>query len=410
MYPILLYNIFVIGGLFCGFITFLLLFFKGNNLFQNRLLSIVVFACAWYALQHTLTVTGWLADLPHFWRMGSPLYYLVPPCYFFYTRATLLGENAFRKRDWLHFIPAAVHFLELMPFYLKSTAEKRQIVLYFMEDFNRSYVLGSGYIPALWHYAVRPFFGLAYLLFLLWPILIRYRRRSHPQQVVTAGKYAWLVAFASFMTVMYSGLAVQTVFALQHLDVPNAAVTESRAPLYVMSLTFLGMVCYLLFYQEIFYVQESLSPASPAEENEAATEACVNEEQPAVKEKRIGKELLVIYAATIDTFMLQHKPFMRQGITVSELALEMGMQPRTLSGVLNQHYQQRFSDFINAYRIAHIKSCLETGKWKEFTLEGLAYQCGFTSRSTFFAAFKKDTGLSPTEYIKKIGKSAPAAN
>ena len=39
------------------------------------------------------------------------------------------------------------------------------------------------------------------------------------------------------------------------------------------------------------------------------------------------------------------------------------------------------------------------------TLEGIASEVGFNSRTTFFNAIKKSTGLSPSEYISQIRKA-----
>jgi AraC-like DNA-binding protein len=57
-----------------------------------------------------------------------------------------------------------------------------------------------------------------------------------------------------------------------------------------------------------------------------------------------------------------------------------------------------FTNLINEYRIEKAKELLETEN--NFTVEGIGYESGFNSKSTFFTTFKKITGKTPTEYQK----------
>ena len=44
------------------------------------------------------------------------------------------------------------------------------------------------------------------------------------------------------------------------------------------------------------------------------------------------------------------------------------------------------------------------GEWKYKTLEAIASEAGFNNRNTFTAAFKKEAGESPSEFLKRIKK------
>jgi len=49
------------------------------------------------------------------------------------------------------------------------------------------------------------------------------------------------------------------------------------------------------------------------------------------------------------------------------------------------------------------------GEWKYKTLEAIASEAGFNNRNTFTAAFKKETGQSPSEFLKRIKKDQQGA-
>ena len=61
-----------------------------------------------------------------------------------------------------------------------------------------------------------------------------------------------------------------------------------------------------------------------------------------------------------------------------------------------------FNDVINLHRIKYIEEGLTNKEWETLTLEAIAGKAGFNNRITFLSAFKKFTGITPTQYIKKL--------
>lgn len=87
--------------------------------------------------------------------------------------------------------------------------------------------------------------------------------------------------------------------------------------------------------------------------------------------------------------------------TVERLAQMVGSKYKYVSQVINETYGCNFSTFINEYRIK--EACRRIGDREHYgnlTIEAIAHEVGFKSRTTFIASFKKVTGLTPSEYIK----------
>lgn len=72
--------------------------------------------------------------------------------------------------------------------------------------------------------------------------------------------------------------------------------------------------------------------------------------------------------------------------------------PNIISMIINQHYNTTFPDFINRYRIQESIAMMMESKDKKYAIEGIAYECGFGNRTSFYNAFKKNTGMLPNEY------------
>jgi len=110
----------------------------------------------------------------------------------------------------------------------------------------------------------------------------------------------------------------------------------------------------------------------------------------------------------IDAHMQQHSTYTDKNISLASLAATLGIAPNTLSLLLNNHYHLSFADYINTLRINCIKERIAgSGNLKNYTIEAMANEVGFSSRSAFYSAFKKLVGLSPLQYIQSLGPDSP---
>jgi AraC-like DNA-binding protein len=61
-----------------------------------------------------------------------------------------------------------------------------------------------------------------------------------------------------------------------------------------------------------------------------------------------------------------------------------------------------YNDFINKYRVEEVKVRFSDPENKNKTVLEIMYETGFYSKSVFNTAFKKFTGMTPSEYRKKM--------
>ena len=81
---------------------------------------------------------------------------------------------------------------------------------------------------------------------------------------------------------------------------------------------------------------------------------------------------------------------------------EVELPPKIVSQILNHHLHKGFNDFVNEFRVEEAKKKLTDKNFQHLTLEGIALEVGFASRTTFLRAFKKVTGMSPIGYKQKL--------
>lgn len=93
--------------------------------------------------------------------------------------------------------------------------------------------------------------------------------------------------------------------------------------------------------------------------------------------------------------------------TLSEL---LQLPYHELSLAINQKYHQNFNTFINSFRVREVAQALLTQQHESFTIMGLAQQAGFKSPSAFYAAFKKEKGMTPTAFLKRHAEGLPSCS
>ena len=90
-------------------------------------------------------------------------------------------------------------------------------------------------------------------------------------------------------------------------------------------------------------------------------------------------------------------------LSLWSLARHIGASPNYISQTLNENIGDSFFDFVNGYRIEDAQTLLRD---TDQTVLTITYDVGFNSRSSFYTAFKKVTGQTPTAF--RVAVSAPA--
>ncbi len=104
------------------------------------------------------------------------------------------------------------------------------------------------------------------------------------------------------------------------------------------------------------------------------------------------------YFQRLERMMLEQHRYRDPNLNRDKVASDLGISSGYLSQLLNARNGNNFSEYINAYRIREVKSMLVDPEFKDYSLLSIGYEAGFNSKSTFYATFKKSTGLTPSAY------------
>ena len=81
-----------------------------------------------------------------------------------------------------------------------------------------------------------------------------------------------------------------------------------------------------------------------------------------------------------------------------KVAEKLGISPGYVSQIINTITGDNFAHYINQYRVEAVKEMISNSEYENYNLLTMGLESGFTSKTTFYKAFKKVTGQTPNEY------------
>lgn len=360
---------------------------------ESRTLAFFLLIHSWTLLNSIMISSGFLMWAPQWYRGGSPVHYLIPVSAWLYVRVSLGQELRLRRWDWLMFVPAVLHLLEMLPFYLMPYSEKAALVsdnyAHHPDNFLR---FTEGILPAYIHSFIKEAMFLASAA-LQWTYYLQWRRQSHPSNSSDSSGFSrWMLVFISANIAFYLSIFLPFLgFMPDHwagLSIINI----------ILSFFLIIVSAVLFFSPQVLYGVENL-PVFPGEQ--------AGEEQSADRKTfELPAELRDNFKMRIEELMQREQPFLQRGYTIRQLSEQINVPQHHLSAVFRQEYGVNFNEFINRHRVAHVLQMLERLDQRQtYTLESIAADSGFNARNTFFLAFKKATGFSPKEYLNQMQHS-----
>ena len=98
--------------------------------------------------------------------------------------------------------------------------------------------------------------------------------------------------------------------------------------------------------------------------------------------------------------MTEQKLFKDKNLNLQNYSKKIKENKNHVSQVINQVFDKNFNNFVNEYRVKEARRMLSNTKYQNLTIEAIAYEVGFSSKSTFNRVFKDITGITPSFYLQ----------
>jgi len=304
----------------------------------------------------------------HLFRIDSPFHYLFGPTLYFYTLAVLNPNFKYRSIHLLHVLPFIINCIELIPFYTNSETLK-------LEDYENYKNKGSIIMPI--HYLLKS------ILFLIYFVAQYYiLKKYHLFKLIKNKSYSylasWFLIYMSSQFLLILGAFINISTSLELFADPYQFV------IYTIVFFNFSIVLGILFIPKLSYGMIS-TEKDPIEKYSSS--------------KLSEKEKDKIISLLNDFVMRNDKPYLNEQITLTQVSMLLKVSSQNLSQVINEKTKCNFNNFINQYRIEEAKILLISDSYKNLTIEAIAQKSGFRCKSTFYEAFKKETKMTPKEFI-----------
>ncbi|MEO0740587.1 MAG: helix-turn-helix domain-containing protein [Bacteroidota bacterium] len=315
-------------------------------------------------------------DVPYLMlHLSGVLPLLLGPLVYFYTRTSVDARYLYTPARLLHGLPALVHLSLLVPLLFVGADLRADYVTHYTErNLYRSMIPG---VPL----------GLIVTVSYVLGAFVWIRRfEAHVTHVASfdvTQRVRWLKWFTGLMVVL---MALLSVFRLR---APYQFLGASALTTFMSTLTLIALVRPTVFH--------SIPPALRLTDEDTRPE------------KYGASPLTETQKATYLETLLQHfdtdRPYLRTDLTLREVADQIEVPQRYVSQVINEKLDQHFMDFVNGHRVEAAKTMLVDTAWAHLTIDGIAGEAGFNSRSAFYTAFKKATGTTPGAFRRTQASS-----
>ncbi|MCG8414970.1 MAG: helix-turn-helix transcriptional regulator [Pseudomonadales bacterium] len=412
----------------------------GRVLNPNAFLAVLMISIAVVLLENFLDSTGYFYYLVPLMSTHVPFGFLAGPSLYFYVCTVTSPEPPrYRPVMLLHLIPAALILVTEGPLYFDTEPNARMLAYY------------------AWAYPVEVdldvlnpgFFNYHAIIFLESNVLNTTVEAFGPVGWVfifnIQTSLEWYMAVASLM--IYSGFSFLKVrqhtsnlhkltSSMENIDLRwvNIFLTLLMlvAAMYVLKIAanyifstesynqLIDLVIYValscgivylgtkaLMQTTIFSPQLVTSYGATAAEKSAASPGDFQADDDPVAAVEVngkyGNSALPVetskeLAATIRRKFETDKLYLISDLTLPDLAGQLELTTHVVSQVLNDTIGQNFYDFVNGYRVEEAKRWLESSDFRNRAISQIAQESGFNSSSAFYNAFRKKTGMTPSQW------------
>lgn len=360
--------VFLVAAVQGYFIAAVLLLWKRGRPAANRLLALLLFLFALTMSEYVLYWSQTIVRFPHLAHVSTQLPFLFGPILLLYLR-TIYEQQKLNSSDWGHLVPFLLAWVAFAPWYGLPAGEKSLVLLG-----ERPFPVPVWLARSVLWLRILHLFGYAFWCF-------RYIRR----QPGVGATPRW----ANLLSACFTGfvLAYTSYFVLVRFSFFNSAWDYHISA--VMT-AFIYLIAYAGYAQPaVFDGFDWTEPAAP------------------VKYKHSGltvdasRSLLKQLVDLMNSEQLYRDP----ALSLDALANRLSASKHHVSQVINEHLGSSFFDYVNQLRIDEAKRLIAETKRRDLHIIEAAYKVGFSNKVSFNAAFKKATGMTPTEYRKHHGQS-----
>lgn len=360
-----------------GFLLAVLLFVHKQNRTANTFLGLLVGALSLDLLQEVFYLNRLYETYPHLMGITYVFPFLYGPLFYLYVLLLTSEKQKPDARDLLHFLPAFAVLVWTSWVYFLSGPEKLAFIHQMQARPPFTFIVIGHLIPIQ---------GFVYTVLTIRGIARHNRRIRDVYSNIDRINLRWLRILTLSVAITWTVVIVGTVTN----DIANVRITGFSIALFFCISLLIYTIGYMgLSQPEVFRQSRETSP-----EEETAEDVTGRYAKSGLSDASANEIL-----GGLQRLMETDKPYLHGDLTLNKLAGLLSVTPHNLSEAMNTRLKQSFYDYVNSFRIHEVKRRLLEGDAEKFNILSIAFDAGFTSKTTFNTIFRKQTGTTPSQFI-----------
>ncbi len=356
-----------------------LLTFKDSQLKSGKIIGGMMLVLFFYYMA-TFILNTKLDDLRFYSILVIPLLLAYPPFYYIYVKSITTPLFKLKIQHANHFIPFFVFFIiNTILFFL---------ILFVDENLSSATNIIYVRVPIL-----------IYLIQIIgYAIVVIILLRKHSKNINNYFSYeqnislSWLKVIIVIIT-LTALIEVLTMFSL------FSNIQHIKTIAYIFSLLSINFWGYFALRQkDIYHKEESNTTIYANNKNSTPPD----KELMTEKEHIISEEEQKQIVQNVLNFIESEKSFLDPQLTIHDLALKLGTNKTYVSISINNILKKNFKILINEYRINEAIKMFKDEQYNNISTEGIGFNVGYISKSTFTNYFKQFTNQTPASYRKEV--------
>lgn len=301
--------------------------------------------------------------------------YLYGPILLFIAIRLIWPARRFKAYDLLHFIPFAIHFSSHWKNYSIDRESKLDSIIQFYQYLelhsSNTQISLTDLLQSLMYYSHR-FIYIGVILYLLHKYNHRFDKalvqRQRFAKLFVAGAISYSVSWLLLRLIHETGLMFNDMDLLMF-------------NLIALSLSIIALALFFFHYNldDVFTIR--------------STEKYQSNPMTVELSQKIVEQVEVI--------LLNEQWYCEPDLKLSDVSDKLGLSTQIISQAINSHSSKNFNDFLNNFRMEHVKHQLLLTENADADIMQLAFNSGFNSKATFYRVFKERVGHTPSQFRKQ---------
>lgn len=316
---------------------------------------------------------------------SDPFTYLIGPLILYYFKSLIQGKFIFDYKLIIFSLPILLFVMNSFPYYQLPVEEKLNIIRSIKQH---RYTLNFPYRHVLFFsFKIQTqLILISNLLYLIYSIcyylMEKKANRIKAKNIRFINSnifFIFISVFIGLMLLIYSSYKAS-----------KFSMTSDNSSEYFYLFTIVTPISFLLFPKLIYGINSNSTLFHFFQNLFQSTDDRIAE----VSDSSSDRDRILQYIAL-------QKPYLQTNFSLHTLSHELNIPHLRVSSCFNKEIKTAFPEYRNRKRIEHAVQLFQANTHHKMSIEGIALQCGFKNKSSFYLAFKAEYKMTPSEWISK---------